>query len=161
MGTIIIFYAPWCPHCQAYKPTFIKIAKDITNRLISKKDIKFLALSCVANYDICTTYNIKDYPTILGFYSNKKDPTLYKIMDDEHHPIPFSYSITKLLGVKLLPKTEESEDSDDDEDTEENIEKAYIASNKQIKNHEYPRYNIIFKKKRYIFILLIILLLYI
>ncbi len=68
---IVEFYAPWCPHCQNFKPVYIALAKEITKRSINV-NVFFHAVSCTLNSDVCTTYNIAGYPTFLA-YRGKTD----------------------------------------------------------------------------------------
>ena len=93
--TIVIFYQPWCPHCQVFKPYFIKVAEDVTNRVINEK-ISFRAISCLVNYDICTTYKVKDFPSVYGF---RDDPTKLKLLNGDSDPPFSSDSIRLFLGM--------------------------------------------------------------
>jgi len=71
---IVEFYAPWCPHCQAFAPTYVEIAKEVQKRSISV-NVFFHAVSCTLNENLCLTYELEGYPTVLGYrgmseYSN-------------------------------------------------------------------------------------------
>lgn len=50
---VIEFYASWCGHCQAYKPTYIAFAKDIEG----------LSTSIVAYHFIfnCLLFRLESY----------------------------------------------------------------------------------------------------
>lgn len=79
---IVEFYAPWCPHCQHYKPHYIKLAQEMQRRVIVT-DISFHAVSCTLNEDLCETYEISGYPTVMGWkggdnalYNNITQPGL-------------------------------------------------------------------------------------
>lgn len=51
------FYAPWCPHCRHFRPTWERVAK----RCAVTRRVTIGAVDCVAHRDIC---NVKGYPTI-------------------------------------------------------------------------------------------------
>ncbi|KAL7477182.1 hypothetical protein ACHAW6_002990 [Cyclotella cf. meneghiniana] len=61
---VVEFYAPWCPHCKHFKPTFIKMAKDVCAK---QPKIKFHAVSCVAHSKLCKTQGVSGYPTLKLF----------------------------------------------------------------------------------------------
>ena len=63
---VIEFYQPWCPHCQHYKPTYIEIAAAVTRRAVGNK-VNFFAVSCELYTNLCHTYEVHGYPTILGY----------------------------------------------------------------------------------------------
>eukprot|EP00591_Stephanopyxis_turris_P001463 CAMPEP_0195509004 /NCGR_PEP_ID=MMETSP0794_2-20130614/2060_1 /TAXON_ID=515487 /ORGANISM="Stephanopyxis turris, Strain CCMP 815" /LENGTH=699 /DNA_ID=CAMNT_0040636113 /DNA_START=114 /DNA_END=2210 /DNA_ORIENTATION=- len=68
---IVEFYAPWCPHCQRYKPHYIELASDIMKRSYGDVPIAFFAVSCTVYQEICASYEVDGYPTILGFPISK------------------------------------------------------------------------------------------
>lgn len=59
---VVLFYAPWCGHCQEFKDTYKKIAKSVSSSyplyVMDCTDEE----NCVA---IPKKYNIEGYPTIL------------------------------------------------------------------------------------------------
>jgi len=56
---IIVFYAPWCPHCQAMAQDWMDIAELFHQRFL------ITAVNCenVANLPICKEMNVRTYPT--------------------------------------------------------------------------------------------------
>lgn len=58
------FYAPWCPHCQHYKPKYIQLAKKIK---AVHPSMEFHAVSCVAHHEICKQQEVNSYPTLKFF----------------------------------------------------------------------------------------------
>ena len=46
--SLIVFYAPWCPHCIHYANTYNDIAKEN-----SRRAIMFYAVNCVEYRKIC------------------------------------------------------------------------------------------------------------
>ncbi len=69
---IIEFYAPWCPHCQHYKPMYIQLAREVIKRSINVH-VLFHAVSCTLNDIVCETYGIEGYPSFLGYRGNGND----------------------------------------------------------------------------------------
>lgn len=67
--TLIMFYAPWCPHCQDAKPKYHKAA----DALASDGDKKLALLDCddKQNTELCTKLNIEGYPTFKLYQKGK------------------------------------------------------------------------------------------
>ncbi|KAL3777648.1 hypothetical protein HJC23_005514, partial [Cyclotella cryptica] len=61
---VVEFYAPWCPHCKHFKPSFIKMANAVYAK---QPKIKFHAVSCVAHSKLCKSQNVSGYPTVKLF----------------------------------------------------------------------------------------------
>ena len=65
---VVEFYAPWCPHCQHFAPTYAAMARSIRRRLIGDNiHIVFTAVSCTLHPEICSTYDVSSYPTMMGW----------------------------------------------------------------------------------------------
>ena len=67
---VVEFYAPWCPHCQHFKPKYIKLAKAVTAK---HPDIEFHAVSCTAHTQLCREQNVNGYPTLKLFREGSYD----------------------------------------------------------------------------------------
>mmetsp|Transcript_23812 Transcript_23812/g.70346 ORF Transcript_23812/g.70346 Transcript_23812/m.70346 type:complete len:522 (-) Transcript_23812:2-1567(-) len=63
---VVEFYAPWCSHCQHFKPTYVKLARDVTSTNAGA-DVRFYAVSCTAHGRICNDQGVKGYPCIKLF----------------------------------------------------------------------------------------------
>ncbi|OAA81480.1 Thioredoxin-like fold protein [Akanthomyces lecanii RCEF 1005] len=62
----IKFYAPWCSHCQALKPTWEQLAKSMRGKLnIGEVD-------CVKEKRLCKDVHVKGFPTILFFKGGER-----------------------------------------------------------------------------------------
>ena len=99
---VIEFYQPWCPHCQHYKPTYIEIAAAVTRRAVGTK-VNFFAVSCELYANLCHTYEVHGYPTILG-YGIGSDPFVRGIelnREDDDAPEMSAESIGDLLSIEL------------------------------------------------------------
>jgi len=57
------FYAPWCPHCQHFAPTYGDLATQYKNA----SSVNFFAVNCEDHGDVCTANNVTGYPTIKAF----------------------------------------------------------------------------------------------
>eukprot|EP00697_Spironema_sp_BW2_P002956 gnl/Spiro4/1394_TR742_c0_g1_i1.p1 gnl/Spiro4/1394_TR742_c0_g1~~gnl/Spiro4/1394_TR742_c0_g1_i1.p1 ORF type:complete len:556 (+),score=108.12 gnl/Spiro4/1394_TR742_c0_g1_i1:114-1781(+) len=60
--TLAMFYAPWCGHCQAFKPTFAQASlfPDF------QESVVFAAVDCAgAGAETCARYQVSAYPTII------------------------------------------------------------------------------------------------
>lgn len=53
------FYAPWCPPCMKLLPEFRK-----ASRLV-ETPVNFGSIDCTLHHDLCTRYNIHQYPTAI------------------------------------------------------------------------------------------------
>ena len=86
-----MLYAPWCPHCQEFKPIYVQLAREINKRSINV-NVYFHAVSCTLNSDTCSSYDIDGYPTFFG-YRGKAEGS-----DDD--------AIAELIGNTTLRGTE-------------------------------------------------------
>lgn len=77
---IVDFFAPWCPHCQSFAPTFEKIAAQAQGK---KLNVFFAKVDCAGKgKKVCSKLNIKFLPTIkmfsdgnsLGDYNGSRKP---------------------------------------------------------------------------------------
>ncbi|XP_015771898.1 PREDICTED: LOW QUALITY PROTEIN: protein disulfide-isomerase A5-like [Acropora digitifera] len=60
---LVMFYAPWCSHCQSAKPTFLKASEAF-----AKEPSKaFTAVDCSQDADLCDKQDVSGYPTIKYF----------------------------------------------------------------------------------------------
>lgn len=81
---MVMFYAPWCGHCKLAKPEFSAAA-------ILNRNLRFVAVDCTKEKELCKEYSIKGFPTILMFKSGKmvkayegpRDSTSFKGAFDE------------------------------------------------------------------------------
>jgi len=57
---VVMFYAPWCPHCQSTKPVFDRVAQNLTG-------VKFAQIDASGIADVREPYGVRAYPTIKYF----------------------------------------------------------------------------------------------
>ncbi|KAM3513277.1 hypothetical protein MY11210_003053 [Beauveria gryllotalpidicola] len=62
----IKFYAPWCSHCQALKPTWEQLAKSMRGKL------NIGEVNCDQEKRLCKDVHAKAYPTILFFKGGER-----------------------------------------------------------------------------------------
>lgn len=72
--TIVLFYAPWCPHCKDVMPAWDKVAKNHQNDNVTVKKV-----NCESNPKAAEKNEVQAFPTIILFKGNKKVATF----DDE------------------------------------------------------------------------------
>ena len=66
---MIQFYHPSSPHCQAFHPTFVKLARSVKRRS-SRLPVEFHAVNCGVYRDVCYQgFKIKSVPSFLGLKS--------------------------------------------------------------------------------------------
>jgi len=65
------FYAPWCGHCKSLAPEWLKAAKAL------KGIVNVGAVDMDADQSVGAPYNIRGFPTIKIFASNKNSPSDY------------------------------------------------------------------------------------
>ena len=58
--TVVMFYAPWCPHCQSTKPVYDRVAQNVSG-------IHFLQIDASANSEVRERFGVSAYPTIKYF----------------------------------------------------------------------------------------------
>jgi thiol-disulfide isomerase/thioredoxin len=61
---LVMFYAPWCPHCQHYAPTWAKVGAMMSDLECGGKPARALAVNCVLQKTACQAEAISSYPTI-------------------------------------------------------------------------------------------------
>ena len=66
----IEFFAPWCPHCQNFGPTWETVAayfnKGEGNAGVRPTPrVTVFSVDCVAERDMCHAFHIRGYPTVL------------------------------------------------------------------------------------------------
>lgn len=78
---LVMFYAPWCGHCKMAKPEFMAAAEKLKDEL----RMVFAAVDCTQHQALCSSHDVKGYPTFKYFmYYNKggKDYTGGRKADD-------------------------------------------------------------------------------
>ena len=66
----VMFYAPWCGHCNALKPAWKEAAKMLSEQ---EEDsyTTFAAVDCTVNRIVCQRFEVRGYPTLIFFHKGK------------------------------------------------------------------------------------------
>lgn len=67
----IKFFSPYCHHCAAFAPTWIKLYEEYKDN----KDLHFGSVNCVSQGDLCNQENIMAYPAINLYKGGKVTDT--------------------------------------------------------------------------------------
>ena len=107
---LVLFYAPWCGHCQAFSPEYEKAAKAL------KGIFKIGALNADEEKTLASKYGIKGFPTVKFFGIHKDKPVDYNSERKAEAVIDFMFekarAITKArLGMKKTEQTSQNKNS--------------------------------------------------
>ena len=67
----IEFFAPWCPHCQNFGPTWETVAgyfntgEHAAGGVPPTPRVTVFSVDCVAERDLCHAFRVRGYPTVL------------------------------------------------------------------------------------------------
>lgn len=93
---VVEFYSPSCPVCVGFKPTYIKLATETTEKY---PQIEFFAVSCDDHFDTCKEFGIDDFPTLKVYKAGDDSGTE---ITDEKGGYTMDH-ITELLDVPNEP----------------------------------------------------------
>ena len=76
ISTFALFYAPWCGHCQSFKPDWQALAA----KYIGSTEVVIAQVNCDDERAICQMYGIESFPTLLYWVdgSAKQLPEKYQ-----------------------------------------------------------------------------------
>ncbi|KAF9156260.1 protein disulfide-isomerase precursor [Linnemannia schmuckeri] len=104
---LVDFYAPWCGHCQNLEPEYEAAAK----MLKEDETIQLAKIDCVAEKEICKSYEVGSYPTLKTFREGV--PRDYKGTRKSDGIVSYlkkyAAPLVIILTVETLPAFAESE----------------------------------------------------
>jgi len=88
--SMVVFYAPWCPHCQHFVDPFSQFANRNQDR-----NITFRAVNCERLNDICrSNSHVKGYPSLVAYHIPSTAPDYQR--QDPQNGLALSSSIKDL-----------------------------------------------------------------
>jgi protein disulfide-isomerase-like protein len=64
--SMVLFYAPWCPHCKTVMGDWAKLKKT------APSGVKIAKVNCEEKPEMAEKHDIKGFPTIILFKNGKK-----------------------------------------------------------------------------------------
>uniref|UniRef100_A0A7S2XXY5 Thioredoxin domain-containing protein n=1 Tax=Fibrocapsa japonica TaxID=94617 RepID=A0A7S2XXY5_9STRA len=99
---MVMFYAPWCPHCRQLSPLYEEISKEIT-----KPDMQLGKFNCEGsqtNLQFCNALNVDRYPMIMffGYGSFPQGNLLKQALTKTQPALPQAISFDGLLFPEAI-----------------------------------------------------------
>jgi len=69
---LVLFYAPWCPHCKTMMPDWDKFAAE------NKSSVKAIKVNSDEQPDLVKEYSVQGFPTILLLDASGKNIATYE-----------------------------------------------------------------------------------
>lgn len=112
-STFTLFYAPWCPRCQGFKPRWQQFASEYTG------NVSFGMVNCAPLSAICQTYQISGFPGLIyrsenkiyRFQGNRKPENLIKFLEGGYLEVK-----AEAIPTIYISETGEELDQIDDSD---------------------------------------------
>ncbi|XP_019762900.2 dnaJ homolog subfamily C member 10 isoform X1 [Dendroctonus ponderosae] len=99
---VVDFFAPWCGPCQQLAPEYRKLAKSVAEL----KNIVIAQVDCVANEELCSSQNIRGYPTIRLYPLGSKGLSTVAIHNGHRDAVSLKRWIIGFLPSKVDSLTE-------------------------------------------------------
>ena len=69
----VLFYADWCPHCQAVKPDWETLEKEMNGQSVNGVKVNIEKVHCPDDEANCKANQVESYPTIMLFTNGQQD----------------------------------------------------------------------------------------
>lgn len=69
---LVLFYAPWCPHCKSMLEGDKAVWPMLGQRFRGHPVVKVEQVDCDAKPDMANKYGIKGFPTVMMFHKGKR-----------------------------------------------------------------------------------------
>jgi len=100
----VMFYAPWCGHCQRLKPTWEVLANQLAD---DGNKITIAQVDCTTDAELCSQHDVTGYPTLKFFVRGTKDPIRYRGQRDL---VSLTNFIAESIGSAVeMPEEKETE----------------------------------------------------
>lgn len=103
---LVDLYADWCPHCQAFAPTYLHTAVKLMEKYDELK-IRFAAVSCEVHAEFCAERAMHGFPTLLVI-PPKDANSLTAAYDGEHFFDALSQAVNNEELIQILKQGAES-----------------------------------------------------
>ncbi|KAF7267893.1 thioredoxin domain-containing protein pretaporter [Rhynchophorus ferrugineus] len=97
--SFVKFYAPWCGHCQRLAPTWLALAKAME----FNEEITIAKIDCTEYRGLCSSYDVRAYPTLLWFENGQK----LDRYTGERSLEELKKYVNKMAGAKIKTETTE------------------------------------------------------
>lgn len=124
---LVEFYAPWCGHCKAFAPDYVKIASILKDK---GQNVACAKVDAPEEQDLIEKYDIQGFPTLKLFRKDKK-PDAYQGFRSVDTLVDW---ITRKIGPPAV-LLEDDESADKFKDSAEVVIVSYIkdvASNESL-----------------------------
>ena len=93
---LVLFYAPWCGHCQAFSPEYERAARAL------KGIFKIGAIDADKERSVSGKYGIRGFPTVKFFGTDKEKPEEYNSARKAESIIEFMIEKVKTITNERL-----------------------------------------------------------
>jgi len=69
---VVLFYAPWCPHCKSMLEGDRAVWPAFANRFRRHPMVRVDQVNCDEKPDLAQKYKIKGFPTVIMFHKGKQ-----------------------------------------------------------------------------------------
>ncbi|EFX87477.1 hypothetical protein DAPPUDRAFT_43137 [Daphnia pulex] len=72
----VMFFAPWCGHCERLKPTWAELATTVKSKL--NEEVKIAEVDCTTATSLCSQQDVTGYPTLKFFTKGVAESQRYR-----------------------------------------------------------------------------------